>query len=113
MPDIENIQEENYKEQTNSLPDRQAGNEQIMNENISQHQPIEQTETTNQTSEITKLEIENMEVHKHPHHVMHKKKWTEYLLEFSMLFLAVFLGFIAENIRENITDHDRDKQYML
>ncbi len=34
----------------------------------------------------------NMEVH-HPHHVTHKKKWTEYLLEFFMLFLAVFLGF--------------------
>ncbi len=31
-----------------------------------------------------------MEVHKHPHHVMHKKKWGEYLLEFFMLFLAVF-----------------------
>jgi hypothetical protein len=43
-----------------------------------------------------------MEVHKHPHHVTHKKKWIEYLLEFFMLFLAVFLGFVAENIRENI-----------
>jgi len=42
-----------------------------------------------------------MEVHKHPHHVTHKKKWTEYLLEFFMLFLAVFLGFVADNIREN------------
>jgi hypothetical protein len=29
-----------------------------------------------------------------------------------MLFLAVFLGFVAENIRENIADHDREKQYM-
>jgi len=46
-----------------------------------------------------KSETENMEVHKHPHHVTHKKKWTEYLLEFFMLFLAVFLGFVAENIR--------------
>ena len=41
-------------------------------------------------------ETENMEVHKHPHHVTHKKKWGEYILEFLMLFLAVFLGFIAE-----------------
>jgi hypothetical protein len=40
-----------------------------------------------------------MEVH-HPHHPTHKKKWKEYLLEFFMLFLAVSLGFIAENIRE-------------
>ncbi len=33
-----------------------------------------------------------MEVHKHPHHVTHKKKWGEYLLEFIMLFLAVWMG---------------------
>ena len=52
-----------------------------------------------------------MEVHKHPHHVTHKKKWGEYLLEFLMLFLAVFLGFIAENIRETNSDHEREKQY--
>src|SRR5438309_7371916 len=53
-----------------------------------------------------------MEVHKHPHHVTHKKKWTEYLLEFFMLFLAVFLGFIAENIRENYVEKERAKQYI-
>jgi hypothetical protein len=50
-----------------------------------------------------------MEVHKHPHHVMQKKKWPEYLLEFLMIFLAVFLGFFAENIRE----HKVDKQRLL
>lgn len=33
--------------------------------------------------------ITNMEVH-HPHHVTHKKKWSEYLLEFFMLFLPCF-----------------------
>ena len=59
-----------------------------------------------------KQEIENMEVHKHPHHVTHKKKWTEYLLEFFMLFLAVFLGFVAENIRENIVERQREKEYI-
>jgi hypothetical protein len=48
-----------------------------------------------------------MEVHKHPHHVMHKKKWNEYLLEFFMLFLAVFLGFVAENLREHFIEHKR------
>ncbi|HEV8081112.1 MAG TPA: hypothetical protein VGP43_10385 [Chitinophagaceae bacterium] len=53
-----------------------------------------------------------MEVHKHPHHVTHPKKWTEYLLEFFMLFLAVFLGFIAENIRENSVEHHREKQFI-
>jgi hypothetical protein len=51
-----------------------------------------------------------MEVHKHPHHVMHKKKWNEYLLEFFMLFLAVFLGFVAENIREHIAETNHAKE---
>ena len=41
-----------------------------------------------------------MEVH-HPHHPTHKKKWSEYIIEFVMLFAAVTLGFFAENIREH------------
>ena len=53
-----------------------------------------------------------MEVHKHPHHVTHKKKWGEYLLEFFMLFLAVFLGFVAENIREASVERHQEKEYM-
>ena len=57
-------------------------------------------------------ESENMEVQKHPHHVMHKKKWGEYLLEFFMLFLAVFLGFVAENIREASVERHQEKEYM-
>src|SRR5436190_255722 len=52
-----------------------------------------------------------MEVHKHPNHVTHKKKWGEYLLEFFMLFFAVFLGFVAENLREASVEHEREKQY--
>ena len=53
-----------------------------------------------------------MEVHKHPHHVTHKKKWGEYLLEFLMLFLAVFLGFVAENFREHQVEKRRGKEYI-
>jgi hypothetical protein len=64
--------------------------------------------------DFSKKEIEpnaeTMEVHKHPHHVMHKKKWSEYLLEFFMLFLAVFLGFIAENIREHSVNKEIEKR---
>ena len=54
-----------------------------------------------------------MEVHKHAQHVTHKKKWGEYLLEFLMLFLAVFLGFVAENIRERAVEHERSEQYAI
>jgi hypothetical protein len=53
-----------------------------------------------------------MEVHKHPHHVMHKKNWGEYLLEFLMIFLAVTLGFLAENQREHLVDHNRERQFI-
>jgi len=53
-----------------------------------------------------------MEVHKHPHHVTHKKKWTEYLLEFFMLFLAVFLGFLVENFREHKVEVERTEKHM-
>lgn len=52
-----------------------------------------------------------MEVH-HPHHVNHKKKWKEYILEFFMLFLAVSLGFLAENIREHQIEKQREVAYL-
>ncbi|MFA5245670.1 MAG: hypothetical protein WC380_10250 [Pedobacter sp.] len=58
------------------------------------------------------IQTENMEVHKHPHHVMGKKKWSEYLLEFSMLFLAVFLGFLAEYMLEHRIEKDREKTFI-
>ena len=35
------------------------------------------------------------------------------MLEFVMLFLAVFLGFIAENIREHVVEHSRSKEYAV
>ena len=44
-----------------------------------------------------------MEVH-HTHHPTHKKKWSEYIIEFIMLFTAVTLGFFAENIREHFIE---------
>ena len=50
-----------------------------------------------------------MEVHHHSHH---PKKWKEYLTEFLMLFLAVSMGFIAENIREKYTENERSNELM-
>lgn len=51
-----------------------------------------------------------MEVHSHKH--TERKKWAHYFWEFLMLFLAVFCGFIAENIREHQVEKVREKQYM-
>jgi hypothetical protein len=51
-----------------------------------------------------------MEVHHHPH--VEKKNFKEYFLEFLMIFLAVTLGFFAENIREHINESAQGKQYI-
>jgi hypothetical protein len=89
----ENIPKEIIPSQENILPETEVA-------------ATEQQQTTNYQPQT-----ENMEVHKHPHHVTHKKKWAEYLLEFFMLFLAVFLGFVAENIREHSVEKHRENQY--
>jgi len=51
-----------------------------------------------------------MEVHHHPQLEHNPKPWKEYLLEGFMIFIAVMMGFIAENIRENITNSEHAKQ---
>jgi hypothetical protein len=51
-----------------------------------------------------------MEVHHHPH--VEKKSFKEYLLEGLMIFIAVSMGFIAENIREYIVDSEKEHQYI-
>src|SRR4030095_1560676 len=51
-----------------------------------------------------------MEVHHHNHTA--GKKWTHYLWEFLMLFLAVTLGFLVENMREHYVENQRERQYI-
>jgi len=51
-----------------------------------------------------------MEVHAHTH--TPRKKWTHYLWEFIMLFLAVTLGFFVENQREHMIENQREKDYI-
>ena len=53
-----------------------------------------------------------MEVH-HPHHPTHKKNWSEYIIEFVMLFAAVTLGFFAENVREHKIMNERKDQNLF
>jgi hypothetical protein len=64
---------------------------------------------TRQTANL-KLPTENtMEVHHHPE--VEKKGLKEYILEGLMIFLAVLMGFIAENIREGISEHKRAAEF--
>jgi len=51
-----------------------------------------------------------MEVHHHPE--PGKKTFKEYLLEGLMIFLAVTMGFLAESLREYITDKEKERQYV-
>jgi len=59
-----------------------------------------------------------MEVHHHTSHAAgsgqsaQRKKWTHYVWEFLMLFLAVYLGFLVENIREHKIEHNRADKYI-
>src|ERR1035437_1981901 len=85
-------------------------------ENINQSADDRPLSTEDQTiSEPSTINYQlstNMEVHKHPHHITHKKKWGEYFLEFLMIFLAVTLGFFAENLREYFKDKTEIKSDM-
>ena len=53
-----------------------------------------------------------MEVHHHPDIHHKRKKFHKYFLEFLMIFLAVTLGFFAESLRENISDGQKEHEYM-
>ncbi len=52
-----------------------------------------------------------MEVHHHP--TVEKKNFKEYFLEFLMIFLAVTLGFFAENLREHFSDRSKEKDFIV
>ena len=51
-----------------------------------------------------------MEIHSHSH--TPRKKVLHYFWEFLMLFLAVVCGFLAENQREHVVEHQREKVFM-
>lgn len=106
-------------------------NEETKNEQVQQPSPVGitggDTKAEEKPLQIPPLNVENnlgttplidspqtdtMEVHKHPHHVTHKKKWPEYFLEFFMIFVAVFLGFLAENLREEVVERKKERQYV-
>jgi hypothetical protein len=100
-------EKKNKKTEAGSLKSDHDSNQ---NESVKEHFP-EDSHTPKQETSNQQPETKGMEVHKHPHHITHKKKWGEYLLEFLMLFLAVFLGFLAENLREHKIEHVRAEEF--
>ena len=81
--------------------------------NIQLENPSEEMTTPEEPVTINQNEAtDNMEVHHHPD-IHHKpKKWKEYFLEFLMIFLAVTMGFIAENIREHFVEKGVEEKYI-
>ncbi|MBS1578566.1 MAG: hypothetical protein JST29_02855 [Bacteroidetes bacterium] len=67
-----------------------------------------QSSTETEPQSQPKPKPQPMEVHHHPH--VEKKSFKEYLLEGLMIFLAVTMGFIAENIRENIAENHKAQE---
>ncbi|MFI5134818.1 MAG: hypothetical protein ACHQD9_03090 [Chitinophagales bacterium] len=51
-----------------------------------------------------------METHTNHLHNAPGKNFWHYLFEFFMLFLAVFCGFLAENLREKLVDNENEKE---
>src|SRR3954469_7686727 len=90
MSEEKNIPQENSKNQIPS-PIKE-------DKNISKSEPQPQ---------ITNMETHAQHLHKAPSH-----GWKHYLFEFLMLFLAVFAGFLAENQREQMVEHQHEKKYI-
>jgi hypothetical protein len=53
-----------------------------------------------------------MEVHHHSSHSHGDKKIKQYFIEFVMIFLAVSLGFLAESLREHLSDRSKETEYI-
>ena len=98
-------------EEKNINPNSEQKNTESKKEKNVRQFPEDSQATKQPVTSDQQPSTENMEVHKHPHHVTNKKKWEEYFLEFLMIFLAVTLGFFAENIREHISDSHREKEF--
>jgi len=73
------------------------------------HSALKETPTANSNPDSYREQTKKMEVHHHPD--VEKKGFKEYILEGLMIFLAVMMGFIAENIRESISEHKRAAEF--
>ena len=76
--------------------------------------PIVETASDETSQDVpvssTETQSTNMEVHHHPDLHHNRKPWKEYFLEFIMIFLAVTMGFFAENIREHYSENTMAKE---
>jgi hypothetical protein len=99
----------NAEVENNSLPAGQAGAFGIPTSALNKSENNNSALNTPH-SDLKELQTENMEVHHHPE--VEKKGFKAYILEGLMIFLAVFMGFVAENIREAVVEKKRETAYV-
>jgi len=81
--------------------------------NIESENPSEAIIPSAKPDNLTPIQqTENMETHAHHLHKAPGNKFWHFFFEFLMLFLAVFCGFMAENLREHQVEKNREKQFM-
>src|SRR6202171_4137992 len=88
------------------MPEEQNMPKQPLNEDLTAGAIVQDSSIS--PSETKTLD---MEVHHHPDLHHKRKNLREYFLEFLMIFLAVTLGFFAENIREYFVEHKSAREY--
>lgn len=76
---------------------------------VVEEKPVIQKQAAYKTIETLSPQPEKMELH-HPS-AHHPRKFTDYLFEFLMLFLAVVAGFLVENAREHYIENQRAEQF--
>ena len=78
-----------------------------------QEQKSEQNTSSETITDTEKSEtkIKNMEAY-HPHGSHRGKKIKDYIFEFVMLFIAISAGFFMENMRESLSEHHKEKEYI-
>jgi hypothetical protein len=89
------------------MPKEQDMPEQPLNEELTADAIVQDSSIS-----PSETKTQDMEVHHHPDLHHKRKNFREYFLEFLMIFLAVTMGFFAENIRENIGDKGKEHQYV-
>ena len=68
--------------------------------------------TISQDTITINQETQTMEVHHHPDLHHKPKPWKEYILEGFMIFIAVTMGFFAEQIREHFVEKNIEEKYV-
>jgi hypothetical protein len=89
------------------MPEEQDMPEQPLNEELTADAIVQDSSIS-----PSETKTQDMEVHHHPDLQHKRKNFRKYFLEFLMIFLAVTMGFFAENIREYFSDSQKEKQYV-